>query len=992
MIKQARFMRHHLLATAACIAAGTLATPVFAQDNAAQDDAAPTERNVIVVTGSLIRSTPEDAALPVDVFGADELAETGVSSPLEFIKDLPSVGGVLGDSNQFNVASQGFQGNGSINLRALGAERTLVLLDSRRTISSAGDGFTDTNLIPFFALERVELLKDGAATTYGSDAIGGVVNFITRSRFDGIELAGDWEFIDGSDGNYTASIFGGTSFGALDIVGGFGWQHRSELPSTARDFTDVPYAINPSGFSTLGNPSTYGIVFLNPAGSPTPTSTVFQQDVGCTQLGGTQGNTAANNAGLPLCRFTFIPFDNITETEDRYQAFVRATIELDDSTTFRAQALWARTDLEELAYSPAFPPIQSPRGPGSVNAFTVSAANPFVADFLAQTGRNTDPRPIAALSILLGRPFGETGNPLDPGRGSGRGFASNEAFRIAAGIEHEFTQSFRVNLDYTYWQVDRTFTVPDFVGSRYQNALNGRGGPDCNPATGAGTCLFYNPFTNAGPGHPSRGLTNPFFIPGNENSEELLNHIIVQNGTVQSENAHIFDLVFSGETGIDLGGGPIAYAFGGQTRASEFTSRPFNDLSNLDINPCLVEGDRSCIGTLTEGAGPFIFLGGSRPSTAKQDVYALFAEVRVPIGETLELNGAIRFEDYGGGVGSTVNPKGSFRWEPLDWLVLRGSVGTTFRGPTANQVSPNSVTSLQGLTAAAGNFRGVVIAGNPNDLGPEDAFTYNIGFVVDYEPVTFSVDYWSIDLNGRITVTPGQAIASSVLTGAPTAPVNCSAPLAALITFQGGCVQGTTTGLDIASVFTQFVNGPGVNTNGLDFGLSIDVPISDDFDLRVGGNATWTLTYDFEDFVQNGVLFQAAYEAVGNANFERDPNTVSEWRANGFVALDYGNLNVNYTVNFIDGVFDDRCGTLEFCTSTPEFGGTNFARNVESYTQHDINFNYKLPFEFAEIQLQGGVENIFDSDPAAARLQIGYNPFIGNALGRIFRVGMRAKF
>ena len=128
--------------TALC--AGLLACPSVAFAQAEAEQAGAEETETIVVTGSLIRGTPEDAALPVDVFTSDDLRQQGVDSPLEFIKDLPSVGAVLGDSNQFSTAAQGFQGVGSINLRGLGATRTLVLMNGKRTILTPGAGFVDT--------------------------------------------------------------------------------------------------------------------------------------------------------------------------------------------------------------------------------------------------------------------------------------------------------------------------------------------------------------------------------------------------------------------------------------------------------------------------------------------------------------------------------------------------------------------------------------------------------------------------------------------------------------------------------------------------------------------------------------------------------------------------------------------------------------------------------------------------------------------------------
>ena len=212
-----RFTLRHSCALGALATAALSATPALAQAEVETAGAATQNENRIVVTGSYIRGTPEDAALPVDVFTADDLAEQGVDSPLEFIKELPSVGASLGDTNQFSTDAQGFQGVGSLNLRGLGPQRTLVLLNGKRTILSPGAGFVDTQLMPLFALERIELLKDGAGSTYGSDAIAGVANFITRSTFTGLEVQGDYNFIDGSDDNYSLSALAGSSWATRAI-------------------------------------------------------------------------------------------------------------------------------------------------------------------------------------------------------------------------------------------------------------------------------------------------------------------------------------------------------------------------------------------------------------------------------------------------------------------------------------------------------------------------------------------------------------------------------------------------------------------------------------------------------------------------------------------------------------------------------------------------------------------------------------------------------
>ncbi|MDP3382814.1 MAG: TonB-dependent receptor plug domain-containing protein, partial [Phenylobacterium sp.] len=172
---------------------------------AAGQASAQTEVEEIVVTGSFIAGTPENAALPVDVISAAELEKQGSPSTTELIKSLTISGPVLGDSNQFATSAQGAIGAGSINMRGLGPQRTLVLFNGRRFMSTDPLTGVDTNLIPTAAIGRVELLKDGAAATYGSDAIGGVINFITKKTFSGFEVSGEYRYVDGSDGEYNMS-------------------------------------------------------------------------------------------------------------------------------------------------------------------------------------------------------------------------------------------------------------------------------------------------------------------------------------------------------------------------------------------------------------------------------------------------------------------------------------------------------------------------------------------------------------------------------------------------------------------------------------------------------------------------------------------------------------------------------------------------------------------------------------------------------------------
>lgn len=985
-----RFKTRYLLSTTLALPLlGAGANPAFAQD--AEVDEEPN----IIVTGTYIRGQTEDGNLPVEVYSTEELSQRGIDSPLELVRSLPSVGITLGESNQY--AAGGSQGVGSINLRSLGRERTLVLMNGRRFFNEPGDGASDTNLVPLFALERVEVLKDGASTTYGSDAIAGVANFVTRKNFTGVEVGGNFQFVDGSDGNWQASILAGHDFGAVNIMIGFGYQHRSELDTLERDFTQQPYAVNPSGWSFLSDVGTYipklGPISQGVAGQSLGLGVDGQLNNACESIGGLAGAFPSGPSVFPVCRYSYIPFVNLIEEENRYQAYAQLDVELSDTLRFVADALYSHTDVPDLGYSPSYPPTSGPRGPGTAQAFFVPRSNPGFNTFLAHTFPANSPANFAGYaSILFNRPFALTGNPLDE-EGAGQGAAFNDAWRVTAGFEKEFSETFKGELYGTYLRSNREAYSFDIIGDRLQRALNGLGGPNCTGTTpGANGCLYFNPFLNSRPGNPVLGLDNPNYVPGTENNPELIDWFRARNGTAAFEELFVVDLVFSGEFQLGI---PISYAFGGQYRDNTFVTRPLNQFSDPNAYPCALEGDTSCLDDPNDTnfpTGAFIFLGQYPAANLSQGVYAVFAEVQAEPIEGLEINAAVRFEDYGGNVGSTINPKVSARWQLTDWFALRGSVGDTFRGPLPGDLTPAGASAVAGIDVLGNNFKATDSGGNPN-LQPETALTYNVGAIIQGGGFTFTADFWNYEFEGRFTDLPIQAIAAQVAPGGTDGQqsVDCASPFTQFVVFQGGICDANTIGLDISRIRTQTVNGPDTTLRGIDLGLNY----SNDFGtitFDAGANVTHVLEYKFSDFVYEGLTFSEGYDAVGFANYNRAPGTVSPWRGNAYATVGFGAVNATYNFLYIDGVTDNRCEASVACASTPEFGDTDFGREIGSYSQHDFLVSANIETGGLDVTLTAGVENIFDTDPPAARLEYSYDPFIGSPLGRAFKVGTKVRF
>ncbi|MFN9927208.1 MAG: TonB-dependent receptor plug domain-containing protein, partial [Phenylobacterium sp.] len=215
------------------LCAGTMLAAAFslglAMQANAQAQATENEVEEVVVTGSFIAGTPEDSALPVDVLSQADLEKQGSPTVVQLVKTITASQSSLGESNRYN----GGAGTATINLRGFGAARTLTLMNGRRLADSPAAAFqgggANLNFIPTAAVGRIEILKDGAAATSGSDAIGGVVNFITRRDLDGLEIDGEYALIDGSNGDYSANAAWGKKFDNGNVLLTAGYRHRSRL-------------------------------------------------------------------------------------------------------------------------------------------------------------------------------------------------------------------------------------------------------------------------------------------------------------------------------------------------------------------------------------------------------------------------------------------------------------------------------------------------------------------------------------------------------------------------------------------------------------------------------------------------------------------------------------------------------------------------------------------------------------------------------------------
>lgn len=956
-------------------------SPQTAPRQASTSDAQDTDD--IIVTGSLIRGTAKDTALPVDVIDQKLLEKRGAPTALDIIRTLPATGAVIGETNLINSAGSGYIGEATANLRGLGANRTLVLMNGRR-LTGNSIGVVDINLLPLAAVGRVEVLKDGAAATYGSDAIAGVVNFITRKDYRGVEITANHRLIADSAGDTNVGAVAGFGLASMNVVVSAGYQIRSRVTAGDRDFAARPYFENPQGgWSSNANPGSFRRVSSSGAVIAGPVI-----DPQCAPL----GEVALSPSS---CLYSYTPVDDLIEPHKRLQLFSSVDYEFNSAIRFHLEGLYANTRATSNQ-SPSYTPTQFPTGatlnpgaPAVANRYVIPCSNPGLQDmfiknpaFAAAIGGagciNAAGAPADSYAATgAWRYFGVGGTPLT---GFGRPVKREiNAFRFSGGFNGEIASGVNWDISTTYSANTADYRGADALVDRLQLALSGLGGPGCTGSTpGANGCLYLNPFSNAVQKNVSTGVINPQYNPAVANTSELAAWIEVPYTSHTRNTLLVVDAVLDGKiNAFSLPGGNIGWAVGAQYRRLHY-SIDYGRYNDLNRTPC-IDSVVNPAATCATATGPFNSLASARPVNLQQDIKATFAELNVPLFDSFKMQAALRYEDYGGGVGSTLNPKIAARWQIIPALALRGSFGTTFRGPTPLNLDPAPSTTLSAVTAAGGTSKNIDFFGNPN-LKPERATNSNVGALLKLGNFKASVDYWRFNFTDAIVAPSYDAIASSVV---PTANgfANCAAPLRSRITFDSGnsCVQGVTAGGNILRVRADVINGPRTTTSGLDFDVSYDFGLLGG-ELSLSTNATYILNYTVGATSIEGVTISGRYEAAGFLNDDRGGNSLPRFKSYSRADYTVGRSTIGAAVRFVGRYRDNR--TAIFTAASP------LGRTISPTALIDLNYVVRLQ----PVTLSVTIDNLLDRDPSFARSAYSYDTFTGDPIGRAIKIGAKVGF
>ncbi len=693
-------MRQNRLFKTTALTAGCLAYmasgSVMAQDGS--DDEFAIEE--VVVTGTYLKGKSQfTSPSPLAVIGADDLSQIGASNVADLVQTLTINNGAQNNPDAFT--QNGTTGTSNFNLRGLGVASTLVLLNGRRqvvagTVTNDGIAFVDTSsLVPQIAVRRIEIVKDGAAAIYGTDAVAGVVNFITDDNFEGVEASVKYQTLTDqgsqSDQLYQAKFGWGND--TTHFMGAFSYYDRTQLTTAERRLSQVS-----DDSSVLGNPGAYYVPSIIAAiGTVAPVIDPY----GCESVGG-QANVAVDIgvARVGTCGFDFGDYFSLVPEEERKQAYAVITQELGDGHQLRLEGGWAETEAIR-GNSPTFPYLQL--GQAGVPAY--HPANPF--------GQGV---------TFLGRAIGN-GGAVSPN------LSTSDTYRFNIELTGDVNDTWSYDVGFTIADNKYVINTEDTLTANFQRALAGFGGNNCDIAAGvpgANGCLFYNPFATSFSTQP--------------NSDEVLDYIIGTQVIAGSSNTKVFDAVLSGTLG-STPAGDIGIAVGMQYR-NEYWGRDYDDISNNDGfaflvgNPDFAEG-RSAVG---------IFAESLIPITDQLDLSVALRHESYggDIGSTTDPKISLLYRPT-----DTLSLRGSYSTSFRAPSVLQVSGGTT----SLEQVSDPS----SGGTAFAA-IRSIAPEGG-RDIRPETGKAWNFGMSYAGDSgLSVDIDYWNYSFSDVIIKENSQAV------------------------------------------------------------------------------------------------------------------------------------------------------------------------------------------------------------------------------------------
>ncbi|WP_231468460.1 TonB-dependent receptor domain-containing protein [Novosphingobium sp. CECT 9465] len=967
------------LASTALAQAAPEPAPALEEQPADSDAAAQ-----ITVTGSRIVRDGYDAPTPVSVISTKELKSEAPANVSDFVNTLPAVRGSTTAASTNGSLSNGAAGINSVNLRALGANRTLVLFDGQRSVASTTTGSVDVNTFPQALIQRVEVVTGGASSAYGSDAVSGVVNFILDKEFTGFKTEYEYGVTTYGDGpNHKISGTGGASFmdGRGHILASVEHFSQEGIQSIDRDWNDSGFflANNPayssaacrdtsastlcvneyliaSGIGTgqftpgglISTGALKGTYFgsIDPAtGKATVNKLAFGTTSGQWMVGGDTDITTEGHRGSA----TLLP------SEKRTSAFGRLSYEFSPAIEVFGQFSYSRYNGQSFYQ-------QTPS-----TGVTIQRDNAFLPDSVRTAMVNAN-----LTSVQIG-----TSNIFLPPQGSNN---TREVYRYVLGGKGAFgTGGIEWQWD-GYYQLGKTKTSELLTNA--WNIARMAAATDSVVAL-AGNVGGYAPGTivcrinvDANTTNDDRGCVPLNRIGTNGASAEAIKYVLydgLQPLRKQELKQEVAAVNFSTNNLIDLWAGPVSLAFGAEYRKESVTGS-VDDL----FRPRVANGVTT---------GTWIY-GNYLPTVGSYNVKEGYVETIIPLMSGMDFNGAVRVTDYSTS-GTVTTWKAGLTWQVIDDVKFRGTISRDIRAPNLSELfapgtgRTNTVNVPQpGGSIAANQFNESTV-GNP-DLRPEVAKTYGAGliFTPTFIPgLAMSIDYYKIDLDGSIDSLTAQTLTDQCyLQSIATA---CSA-----ISTTGG--RGVVTpGLAVTSIEIKPTNFVSLKTSGIDLEASYRGEVGPgSLSLRALASHAIELTTD------NGVTLQT--DAAG-----QNTGSLPKWTYRFTAAYDlpsgFGIQGVARGVS--GGVYNNNyivCS--DDCPLSTADNRTVNLNSIPGAFYFDLNASYNFEVANVNSQVFLSIRNITNKDPVlVANGPTGNNTpaypqtnrTLYDVLGRVFRMGVR---
>ncbi|MET0290207.1 MAG: TonB-dependent receptor [Pseudoxanthomonas sp.] len=640
----------------------------------------------VTVTGSNIKRAQSEGPNPVQVIARQQLEQSGKVTVADFLRSISAnTGNATNETSNSGWAS----GSAGIGLRGLSQKNTLVLLNGRRLANygfpsnGLSDTFVNLNALPLVAVERIEVLKDGASAVYGSDAVAGVVNIITRQDFQGADVGvsggtSEQGGLDTQRAKFVGGI-GDLETDGYNILASFEVYNRDRLDQDERDLTRSGIYSDRPGGSWNGWSAKGARYLVNGVSVPLldaqgncPTGTVLTASA---PIDGLQGNT---------CAFNLAPYTTLIPSTKRYQAYVKGTFRINDNVEAFGEALYSTIKGASIFGSSPYFTLEG--GRFALNADT-GLAEPVSNNLPASSPYNPYGR-----AIPIEYTFFNLGQSLKINR--------SQSYRFLGGV--------RGRSERWDWEA-AAFTA----SSQERETVVGG---------------FANRWTLAQAlADGSYNLANPDATP-----QSVIDGIALSTLRPADSRLHGVDFKMSGNL-FELPAGEVGFAAGVEWRQEELRStNPWQIDAGLQIRPAIAEVD-----------------GDRRVSAA-------YAEVNIPIVQTLELQVAGRADHYSD-FGNAFSPKVSLRWQPWDVLLVRAAASRGFRAPSLSENSASTNISYGAVVdpfdpdqPGARQNPTFFTLGN-NALDPERTRSFNAGFVLSpWSSTSLSVDYYRIELDNLI--------------------------------------------------------------------------------------------------------------------------------------------------------------------------------------------------------------------------------------------------